>query len=41
MVVPEESECEISCAYELAILGNEPTVMHSLYSLQKAHLQYS
>ena len=24
MVVPEESECEISCAYELAILGDEP-----------------
>ena len=25
MVVPEESEWEISCAYELAILGDEPS----------------
>ena len=40
MVIPEGSEkCDISCAYELAILGNEP--MHSLYSLQKAHFEYS
>ena len=25
MVVPEESKWEISCAYELAILGDEPS----------------
>ena len=41
MVIPEGSEkCDISCAYELAIWVMIP-VMHSLYNLQKAHLEYS